>query len=83
MPVQGYSAADLARLRSIATRPRGWSHRIKPRVREYRDERTGHWIKIIRDEFQTIRMRWEGQDAHVTLPHLRLDPWVGVIEERV
>lgn len=80
MPVQGYTAADLARLRSVMVRPRGWSHHIRPRVREYRDRR-GHWVKLIRSTGQVIRMRREGQDAHVILPHLRIDPWVGVTEE--
>ncbi|MFB4294789.1 hypothetical protein ACBI99_44670 [Nonomuraea sp. ATR24] len=82
MAVQGYSEADLARLRSVAARPQGWSHRVKPQVTEYRDVVTGHWVKVIRDEYQRVRMRWSGQDAHVILPHLRVNPWVGITEER-
>lgn len=82
MPIQAYTEADLSRLRSVAVRPGGWSHKVRPHVREYRDERDGHWIKVIRDEYQTIRMRWGGQDAHVVLPHLRINPWVGIAEER-
>jgi hypothetical protein len=81
MSVQGYTPADLARLRSVGIRPQGWSHRVKPQVREYRDEQTGHWIKVIRSEHNTIRMRWSGQDAHVILPHLRLRPRLGIITE--
>ncbi|MEU4332325.1 hypothetical protein [Nonomuraea dietziae] len=82
MPVQGYTEADLRKLRSVGVRPRGWSHRVKPAVHEYKDEQTGHWIKVIRNEFNRVRMRWEGQDAHVVLPHLRINPWVGIRVER-
>lgn len=77
--VQAYTEADLARLRSVQGRPQGWSHQIRPVVREYRDEHTGHWIKVIKDGHgNRLRMRWEGQDAHVVLPHLRVNPWTGV-----
>lgn len=81
--LQGYTPADLTRMRSVAVRPRGWSHRVRPKTREYRDELTGHWIKVIKDELgNKIRMRWAGQDAHVILPHLRINPWAGITEER-
>lgn len=82
--VQGYTEADLCKLRSVAVHPRGWSHRIRPIVREYRDEQSGHYIKVIKDQLgNKIRMRWEGQDAHIFLPHLRVDPWTGItIEEQ-
>lgn len=82
MRVQGYNEADLRRLRSVSVRPGGWSHLVKPKVTEYRDEQNGHWIKVIKSEFNTIRMRWSGQDAHIILPHLRLNPWVGITKER-
>lgn len=83
MAVQGYTPSDLTRLRSVAARPRGWSHRVKPKVTEYRDVVTGHWIKVTRDELgNRIRMRWSGQDAHIILPHLRINPWTGITEER-
>lgn len=82
MAVQGYTEADLRRLKSVQARPQGFSHRVKPRVTEYRDQVTGHWVKVIRNEFNRIRMRWEGQDAHVILPHIRINPWVGITEER-
>ncbi|MFI6904890.1 hypothetical protein ACIBKY_26755 [Nonomuraea sp. NPDC050394] len=79
MSVQGYSEADLRRLRSVAARPRGWSHQIRPVVREYRDIVTGHWIKVTTDQHgNKIRMRWSGQDARVVLPHLSINPWTGV-----
>lgn len=78
--LQGYTEADLARLKSITVRARGWSHHIRPRVREYRDQR-GHWVKLIRSTGLVTRMRREGQDAHIILPHIRIDPWVGVTEE--
>lgn len=82
MGLQGYTQSDLAKLRSVQVRPRGWSYRVKPLVQEYRDLQTGHWIKVIRMEGQRIRMRWDGQDCKVILPHLRIKPWVGVFEER-
>lgn len=82
--VQGYTEADLRRLKSVAVRPRGWSHRVKPLVREYRDTLTGHWIKVIKTTGgHKIRMRWEGQDANISLPHVRIDPWTGISEERM
>ncbi|MCG5220261.1 hypothetical protein [Streptosporangium sp. KLBMP 9127] len=80
--VQAYTPADLRRLKSVAVRPQGWSHRIKPLVTEYKDTETGHWIKVIRSEFNRVRMRWEGQDAHVVLPHLRVNGWTGITVER-
>jgi hypothetical protein len=80
--LQAYTPADMRRLRSVGVRPAGWSHRIRPIVTEYRDVQTGHWIKVIRSEFKKVRMRWEGQDAHVTLPHIRVNPWLGVTVER-
>jgi hypothetical protein len=77
--VQGYSSADLRRLASVQVRPRGWTHQIKPVVREYRDERDGHWIKVITDQNgNRTRMRWTGQDARVILPHFTISPWTGV-----
>lgn len=77
--VQAYTEADLGRLRSVVVRPNGWSHRVKPIRREYRDEQTGHWIKVTKDPLGNfIRMRWSGQDAHVILPHLRISPWTGI-----
>ncbi|MFF4412112.1 hypothetical protein ACFYY8_06235 [Streptosporangium sp. NPDC001559] len=80
--LQAYTPADLARLRSVQARPRGWSHRVKPRVTEYRDTQTGHWIKVIRDELgNRVRMRWAGQDAHVILPHIHINPWTGLVRE--
>lgn len=82
MPVQGYTEADLARLKSITVRARGWSHHIRPRTREYRDQR-GHWVKLIRSTGLVTRMRREGQDAHIILPHIQIDPWVGVTEEHM
>lgn len=86
MGVQAYTEADLRRLKSVTIRPRGWSHRVRPQVTEYKDVVTGHWIKVIRDEYQRVRMRWSGQDAHVILPHLRIRPLAGsagtITEER-
>lgn len=82
MGLQAYTQADLRRLKSVGVRPRGWSHKIRPVVNEYKDEQTGHWVKVIRNEFNRVRMRWEGQDAHVVLPHLRINPWVGITVER-
>jgi hypothetical protein len=77
--VQGYTEADLRKLKSVQARPRGWSHQIRPVVREYRDVVTGHWIKVIKDQHGNhVRMRWSGQDAHVVLPHIRINPWTGV-----
>jgi hypothetical protein len=77
--VQGYSAMDLRRLKSVAVRPAGFSHGVRPVVREYRDELTGHWIKVITDQLgNKVRMRWEGQDARITLPHFTVSPWAGV-----
>lgn len=81
MGLQGYSKADLDRLKSVTVRPRGWSHHIRPIVREYRDKQTGHWIKVITSTGRRIRMRWDGQDAKVILPHLRIKPWTGITEE--
>ncbi|MEV4837794.1 hypothetical protein AB0K05_24950 [Nonomuraea sp. NPDC049486] len=79
MGVQGYSAMDLRRLKSVQVRPRGWTHQVKPHVTEYRDELTGHWIKVIRDQLgNRVRMRWEGQDARIVLPHFKVNPWTGV-----
>lgn len=83
MAVQGYTEADLRRLRSVHARAQGFSHRVRPVVREYRDLETGHWIKVIKDELgNRVRMRWSGQDARIVLPHLRVNPWVGITEER-
>ncbi|MFF4989624.1 hypothetical protein ACFY19_20695 [Streptosporangium saharense] len=80
--VQGYTAADLARLRSVAVRPRGWSHRVRPVVREHRDER-GRPVRVTLDELGArIRERWDGQDVHIVLPHIRVDMWRGITEER-
>jgi hypothetical protein len=77
--VQGYTKADLRRLKSVAVRPRGFSHGVRPVVREYRDVVTGHWIKVITNEQgNRQRMRWSGQDAIVTLPHFTVSPWTGV-----
>ncbi|MER7363569.1 hypothetical protein [Nonomuraea wenchangensis] len=79
MGVQGYTESDLRKLKSVAARPRGWTHQIRPVVREYRDTETGHWIKVVKDAHgNRLRMRWEGQDAHVVLPHIQFNPWTGV-----
>ncbi|MBF8191654.1 hypothetical protein ITP53_39370 [Nonomuraea sp. K274] len=79
MSVQGYTAADLRKLKSVQARPRGWSHQVKPVVQEYRDTETGHWIKVIKDQLgNRVRMRWSGQDAIVVLPHFKVSPWTGV-----
>ena len=83
--LQGYGPADLARLRSVAVRPRGWSHRVKPKATEYRHPITQERIKVILDELgNKIRMRRHGQDAHVFLPHLRILGGIGgeVVEVR-
>jgi hypothetical protein len=82
MGLQAYTPADMRRLKSIGIRPAGWSHKIKPVVTEYRDTATGHWVKVIRSEHQRVRMRWEGQDAHVVLPRLHFNPWTGLTVER-
>lgn len=80
MRLQGYSEADLRRLKSVQARPRGWTHQVKPVVREYRDTATGHWVKVIKDQLgNRVRMRWEGQDAHIVLPHIRVNPWTGIM----
>ncbi|MEV4245224.1 hypothetical protein AB0J63_17635 [Streptosporangium canum] len=80
--LQGYGPADLARLRSVAVRPRGWSHRVKNQVTEYRHPVTGERIKVIRDQLgNKVRLRSHGQDAHVFLPHLRIHGQSGQIME--
>lgn len=80
MRLKGYSADDLRRLKSVQVRPRGWTHQVKPVVREYRDTATGHWVKVIKDQLgNRVRMRWEGQDAHIVLPHIRVNPWTGIM----
>lgn len=80
MPIQGYGPADLARLRSVQVRPRGWSYRIRPKVREYRHPVTGERIKLIKDIAGNLtRMRRHGQDATVFLPHLRIQTQAQVI----
>ncbi|GAA3441067.1 hypothetical protein [Planomonospora venezuelensis] len=82
MSLQGYTPADLARLRSVSVRPAGWSHRIKPKAKDGRHPVTGERIKVILDEVgNRIRMRQHGQDVHVTLPHIRVDLWTGITEE--
>ncbi|GHH67643.1 hypothetical protein GCM10017673_14980 [Streptosporangium violaceochromogenes] len=70
--LQGYGPSDLARLRSVQVRPRGWSHRIKPKVTESRDGRRRP-VRVTLDELgNKVRERWEGQDVHVFLPCLRV-----------
>lgn len=72
MGVQPYTEADLARLRSVQVRPAGWTWRTKDQVREYRDDR-GRWVKVITDQLgNRVRLRWEGQDVKIMLPHLRV-----------
>lgn len=69
--IQPYTAADLARLRSVQARPRGWSHQVKPQVTEYRDERTRERIKVILDELgNKVRMRRHGQDVKILNPRV-------------
>lgn len=75
--LQAYTSADLARLRSVAVRSRGFSHRVKDQVRESRDQR-GRPVKVTRDQLgNLVRERWEGQDVHVFLPHLRILGGIG------
>ena len=70
MSIKPYTAADLARLRSVQVRPGGWTWRTKDQVREHRDDR-GRWVKVITDQLgNRVRLRWEGQDVKIMLPHL-------------
>ena len=72
MGVQPYTAADLARLRSVQVRPAGWTWRTKDQVREYRDEQ-GRPVKVVRDQLGNyIRLRWEGQDVKIVAPLIRV-----------
>lgn len=70
--VQPYSAADLARLRSVQARPQGWSHRVKPQVREHRDEQRRPVKRTLDELGNIVQERWTGQDAFLFLPHLRV-----------
>ncbi|WP_326637266.1 hypothetical protein OG884_26480 [Streptosporangium sp. NBC_01755] len=70
--IQPYTPADLLRLQSVQTRPRGWSNRIKPKVTGGRDAQRRP-VKVTLDELgNLIRERWTGQDVHIFLPHLRV-----------
>jgi hypothetical protein len=64
--IQPYTAADLARLRSIQARPEGWSHRVRPRWRDGRRPGTGERVKVLLDELgNKTRMRQDGQDVKI------------------
>ncbi|HEY9521922.1 MAG TPA: hypothetical protein VIR33_01680 [Thermopolyspora sp.] len=79
MPVEGYTPADLARMKTVQARPKGWTWRTRDQVREYRDKR-GRPVKVIRDQLGNyVRLRWTGQDAHVFLPAVRVRLAVGEI----
>lgn len=76
MKVQGYTPADLARLRTIQIN----AGRTRPRVREYRQGlRTIRWIGrptesgaiAITREYWDQRRRHDRQDATVYVPPLR------------
>lgn len=67
--IQPYTAADLARLSSIAVRPEGWSHRVKPRWRDGVRRSTGERVKVLLDELgNKTRMRQQGQDVKILAP---------------
>ena len=64
--IQPYTAADLARLRSVQARPQGWSHRVKPRWRDGVRPSSGERVKVLLDELgNKTRMRRHGQDVKI------------------
>ncbi len=64
--VRPYTAADLARLRSIQARPQGWTHATHDQRREHKDDKSGHWVQVITDQLgNRIRRRWAGQDVKI------------------
>lgn len=68
--IQPYTAADLARLRSVHARPQGWSHRVKPRwrdgVRQIPGTDRTERVKVLLDELgNKTRMRGHGQDVKI------------------
>jgi hypothetical protein len=83
--IQPYTAADLARLKSVGVRPQGWSHRVKPRWKDGVRRSTGERVKVLLDELgNKVRMRQDGQDVKILnvqtvigeLPaHLNLVDW--------
>ncbi len=63
--VTPYSAADLARLRSVQARPQGWTWRTRDQVHEDRDEH-GRPFKVTVDQLgNRVRERWTGQDVRI------------------
>lgn len=64
--VRPYTAADLARMRSIQARPQGWTHATHDQRQEYRHPVTGELVKVITDQLgNRIRMRRHGQDVKI------------------
>ncbi|NRQ35979.1 hypothetical protein HII36_29715 [Nonomuraea sp. NN258] len=85
--LQGYSPADLARLRSAQHIRGGRTHATRDQVREYRDgagrlvqERTDQLGSIIRR--RRVGREGEAQDVEVFLPHLRVQWRPIATEER-
>lgn len=64
--VRPYTAADLARLRSIGVRPQGWTHATHDQRREYRDDQSGRFVQVVTDQLgNRVRRRWDGQDVKI------------------
>jgi hypothetical protein len=81
--IRPYTAADLARLRSVGVRPQGWTHATHDQRREFKDEKSGHWVQVITDQLgNRVRRRWAGQDVKILnfeVPVLRVSSSTGQV----